>query len=254
MNRYYRVVGDRGFQVYRHFGHSASNSYVGASRVINTVMEAVNVKAGDEIHVLVGGTFLVEKDGLVSEIALKPPKPVFEKTYGGDSAADIMAARAKHGLATEVVAPPRAPDYGAARRRTDANKLPDLHPEIIRRVDSPEWSEMAAAVGSAVESMGADPVPSVKGRDIDAYGGPYFEIALGDVRIGFKAGARGVYVVEVPADLDVAGPKDPVVVNGRKVHYFRTVDGIADPLGAARAFLTSAVSAMAPAAPGIGPR
>lgn len=167
-NRYYTVVSP--IRVFVHAGHSASNSYVGSSRVITTVMKAQNARKGDEIHALVGGTFLVRK-GTAYEIDLKPAKPVFEKSYGFSQPWQIMEAYAKAGRAVEQDAPKLTADYRAARDKA-GKKLPELHEQVIERTKSPEYDHLAGAVGKALakaETHGVEYRWSM--RDINAYGG-----------------------------------------------------------------------------------
>lgn len=133
MNKYFTV--EKPFRIYRHVGHSASNTYIGRSRAINTVMEARNAKAGDEIHALVGGTFLV-RGGETWEISLRPPKPLLEKSYGGASAQSMLAGQT--GLVREIPKGTSEADYSGSRKAIEANILPELHAVIIHVELSPE--------------------------------------------------------------------------------------------------------------------
>lgn len=253
MNSYFNVGNGRGFRVFRHLGTSASNCYVGASRAFLTVMEAINARTGDEIHTLVGGTFMV-RDGVVSPISLRAPKPLFEKSYGGhDPDSVVMKRYVKRGLATEIPAPSGKFDYAAARERVFNNHLRELHPEIVHVENSPEFVEL----NSVVQEFAADLVRSglaceIKAADINAYGGPRFDLVADGQKIRVGSGAYGVFFVEVPASVDALGVKDPLVSHDRKTHHFRSIDGVVDPLLATRDFLTAVVTEMAPAAPEMG--
>jgi hypothetical protein len=115
MNSYFEVA--QPFRIFRHIGVSASNSYVGASRLFATVMEAINARPGDEIHTLVGGTFLI-RDGGIGPISLRAPKPPFEKSYGArESDTTIMKRYVQEGLAAEIPQPAGNIDYVVARER-----------------------------------------------------------------------------------------------------------------------------------------
>ncbi len=245
-NWYFKVTGERGFQIYRQIGSSASNTYVGASRAFNAVLEAVNARDGEEIHALLGGTFLVGRDGKVHEIMLKPPKPLFER---GNRAPDheIMQRYVKRGLAAEIPQPAKAPDYRSARERAHNTDLGPHHQEIVPIEPSPEFVEMRAAMDAAIHRTGGRAAGwTVRSRDIDAYGGPLFEASRDGTTIRFKGGSPGVYSVEVPETLDVAGPKDPIVADRRKIFHFRDIDGVSDPLKAASDFMAECGEAIAP--------
>lgn len=251
MNSFFEVAGP--FRIFRHVGVSASNSYVGASRMFATVMEAINAQPGDEIHTLAGGTFLI-RDGGIGPISLRAPKPPFEKNYGGDeSDATIMKNYVKEGLAVEIPRPAGKIDYAVARQRVHDNLLPAFHREIVHVEDSPRFAEMRAIVDAFVQELAlAGIAPTVKAQDITAYGGPQFDVVVDGQRIRFGSGVSGVFFVEVPEAVRVEGDKDAIEVNGRKKHFFRDIDGIADPIGAARDFLFACGRALAVEEPQMG--
>jgi hypothetical protein len=252
MNAFFKV--DRPFRIFRHIGLSPSNCYVGAGRIIATVMEAINARPGDEIHALAGGTFLM-RDGVIAPVSLRAPKHPFEKDYGlRESDAAVMKNHVKRGLAIEIPEPSTAMDYASARERVRANMLRELHNEVIHVEDSPVFTEMRGVVDAAVaEFSDAGATCSVEARDIDAYGGPKFDITIDGQRLTFSSGAPGVFSVEVPETVQVQGVKDPIVIGNRRTHFFRSIDGVADPIGAARDFLLACGRALTAEAPRIGP-
>jgi hypothetical protein len=253
MNSFFRVVGDRGFQVYRHVGCSRSNTYVGSSRVVDAVMEAVNLREGDEVHVLAGGTFVIS-GGVVSPVSLRPPKHIFEKEYGNPpSDAEVMRGQVRKGLAVETAAPLGRPDYVGARDRVSANLLRDLHPQMIHVDDSPELQDIASVADAFVaENGGAGAGWSVRKADRSAYGGPKVVVERDGVRLYLSVGAPGVYSVETPASMAVEGHTAPIEIGARKVFHFRAIDGVAAPLAAARDFLAACGRELCPGAPAPG--
>jgi hypothetical protein len=97
---------------------------------------------------------------------------------------------------------------------------------------------MRAIVDGLVQELAvAGIAPQVKAQDITAHSGPQFDIVVDGHRLCFGSGASGVFSVEVPEAIRVEGDKDPIEINGRRKHFFRAIDGIADPIGAARDFL-----------------
>lgn len=78
-NRYYRV--DRAASVNIVVGSKPSNRWYGAAQVLDPVIRTVKAKRGDEVHALVGGTFLVTKAGPIHEMH----GYVTSSRYGGTS-------------------------------------------------------------------------------------------------------------------------------------------------------------------------
>lgn len=79
-NAYWRVVDP--FDVYARVSTCDSNTYFGSSKALGTLYEKLTAQPGDEIHALVGGVFLVTKDGDVHEVQIAvSEKHPFEKTY-----------------------------------------------------------------------------------------------------------------------------------------------------------------------------
>src|SRR4051812_46094252 len=79
---YYTVT--RAFTVYALVGHSDSNTYYGASMICGNVYRREQLRPGDEVHALCGGTYAVRLDGELLAVALTiSEKSPFEKTYGG---------------------------------------------------------------------------------------------------------------------------------------------------------------------------
>jgi hypothetical protein len=65
-NRYFRVR--RQFPLEAKVGARPSNVWIGASQVLQTTYATVTAKRGEEVHQLVGGTFLVRRSGEVLEV------------------------------------------------------------------------------------------------------------------------------------------------------------------------------------------
>jgi len=130
-NKYYEF--DEAIRWFRAIGHSASNTYIGSSRAIDTVYEPTTINPGDQVHALLGGTFVVRADGTVEEGKFKLPKHLFEKSYGiRQSDADLCDLMAKAGRCREIEKPAAKADYNAPRKAYDANKLPDLMGNVPR--------------------------------------------------------------------------------------------------------------------------
>ena len=68
-NVYYDVKSQ--FKVIALAGHTGSNCYIGRSRILQAQYEDVTAKRGDQIHILVGGKFLVRADGTVRELVVR---------------------------------------------------------------------------------------------------------------------------------------------------------------------------------------
>ena len=81
MNRYYEATQD--FQALSIVGHKPSNTWIGASQVLDPIYAEITVFAGDEVHDLIGGTFHVEDEDQVQPLTLaKNTRHIFEKSYG----------------------------------------------------------------------------------------------------------------------------------------------------------------------------
>ena len=222
-NAFFRV--EEPFQVFKHVGISASNSYVGASRMFATVMEAINSRPGDEIHALVGGTFL-KRGNDVFPISLKPRKPPFEKSYGSASAAEVMTHRVKVGLVTRIPEPRVTPDYGAAGKRVSTNQLREFHPEIVHIDDSPELMKLKEIVDQFMGKLrDIDDTAMVEYRDIDAYGGPQATVRFCGTYAAIRGTVPGVYAIDLPDDTPRARFMNSEVKKGRVSYHVRTIDG-----------------------------
>ena len=80
-NHFYRVR--KGFPVYVLIGHRKSNCSYGSSMLYGAVYQRTQLKPGDQLHALVGGDFLVKKDGRAYPVRLRlSEKSPFEKSYG----------------------------------------------------------------------------------------------------------------------------------------------------------------------------
>jgi len=125
-NRYFEF--DEPVHWFRKIGTSASNTYVGRSQVLDTVYQLATIEPGDQVHALVGGTFVARADGRVEEGVFRLPKHIFEKSYGPmDSDAAFLARVAAAGRCREIAAEQAyKPDYGALRKKG----YPELPPHM----------------------------------------------------------------------------------------------------------------------------
>jgi len=70
--RYFSV--EENFQVFAHVGFADSNASYGSARILRPVYREVMAHAGDQIHILPGGDFLVTEDCLVYSIKFEKPE------------------------------------------------------------------------------------------------------------------------------------------------------------------------------------
>jgi hypothetical protein len=148
-NAYYRV--EQPLLVLKHRGSCTTNDHIGASMMMRLVKEAVLAKPGDEVHALIGGCFLVAKDGGVSEFSLRMRGGAFERTHGGFTRdQDILASLAKAGRMVEIEAPVQKLDY----RQNPANEqFAHLHDEVIWTENSPLFNQMKSAFPASVSVL-----------------------------------------------------------------------------------------------------
>lgn len=148
--RFFRV--EKPFRAYRLVGDFLSNTFIGSSQCFENVYEARNVRPGDEIHVLPGGTFHFD----ASErkwwcLRLDPPRHIFEKTYGFEPDDMILARRGSKGVVTESDYSTLKCDFKAARasvRRLDRPVSP-----VVEVEKSPEAEEFLAALEPLTEAF-----------------------------------------------------------------------------------------------------
>lgn len=192
-NRYFKVVSP--FRIWRQVGTSPSNSYVGSSRMITVVKEARNAIAGDEIHALVGGVFLVRGDQCW-EIALGAPKDSpFEKSYGVYGPAELLSQQKD--LVEELPGPSVKPDYGATRKAISGNRMRDLHPAVIEVEPSPDMLRLRELITGLVGELGLS-AGDWKGSDINAYRGAMQTLTLDGNTCQLQIGAKGMIIVDMP--------------------------------------------------------
>ncbi|TLX15902.1 hypothetical protein [Rhizobium sp. MHM7A] len=119
--------------------------------LLRLVKEAVLAKRGDEIHALVGGCFLVTKEGHISEFSLRMRGGAFERSYGGFTRdQDILASFAKVGRMSEIEGPTQRLDY----RQNPANEqFEHLHNEVIWTEHSSLFNEMKSAFPASVSAF-----------------------------------------------------------------------------------------------------
>lgn len=158
-NAFFRV--EKPFRIYRQFGRSESNTWIGRSRVTSNVYHALNVQPGDELHALVGGLFVADRrDGQpdAAPALLKPPKPPLEKNYGSLTDDEVLRRLAKQGMVGEMPrSEARVVDYPAARAAAQVD-LPERHPEVVELMPSPEmmaFRETVAAFALGLDEFGA---------------------------------------------------------------------------------------------------
>lgn len=162
-NRYFRV--NEPFLVLKPLGTCETQTYVGASMALRTVKEAFNAVPGDEIHALMGGTFLVTKEGGVTEISIVKPKHVYESKYGfrrnGDRLGDFIASGALQSIENPI---------GVAQYRDphkSERKFPKLHNEIIWKEHSALFVRMQYAFPDVMSYVKGNPAAQIGIRDID---------------------------------------------------------------------------------------
>lgn len=158
-NTFFRV--EEPFRIYRQFGRSESNTWIGRSRVISNVYHALNVQAGDELHALVGGLFVADRrDGLpdAAPARLSAPKPPLEKSYGSATDEEVLRRLARQGVVREIQrSEAREIDYPAARAAAQ-RELPERHPEVVELMPSPEMAAFrgtVAAFAVGLDELGA---------------------------------------------------------------------------------------------------
>lgn len=178
---------DEPIRWFKAIGTSPSNAYFGASRAIDTVHEQTLVQPGDQIHALVGGTFLVRADGTVETGRLRLPKPHFEKSHGGrDSDADLLARMVKAGRCKEISAPAGKIDYNASRVALEGKRLPDHMGSVTKEgyVRSPQLQALldaasSAKLGKAVKDSGSEWFAADVGQGVEPDGlGSYLQVKL----------------------------------------------------------------------------
>lgn len=143
---FYRV--EQPLLVLKHRGSCTTNNSVGASGILRLVKEAVVAQPGDQIHSLIGGCFLVDRSGQVSEFSMRTRNGAFERTHGRfvrDQ--DILADIAKAGRMTEIDGPAHKIDY---RQNSAKEVFEHLHDEVIWSVHSALFNQMKSAFPSSV--------------------------------------------------------------------------------------------------------
>lgn len=180
-NLYYSVNSP--LMAFKHIGQSASNTYIGSSRSINTVMETIILDKGCELHSLVGGLFLV-RDGIASPVSLLPPKSVLEGLNGREEVRILLGyIKSKRISATDT---PTQVDYRGARRIVSENRMPDLHPAIIRSDHSPEFILLRECLTGEVSALRKEShTLDWSMKDISAYGWPQATLNIDGEKIEF---------------------------------------------------------------------
>lgn len=160
-NSYFEVVEPIFY--FRPVGKALSNTWVGSSRVVDTVFAGCTAKPGDVFHCLVGGDFVAGSREL-SGCSFQMPKHIFEKSYGpAFSATMLMTELAALGRVIETGAPEERPDYGAARALPD---LPANTPRLTYRERSPQYGELLWDANDLLRMVGSDAL-NVTARDFD---------------------------------------------------------------------------------------
>jgi hypothetical protein len=78
-NKYYTALEP--FEVLHITGHKPSNTFIGASQVMDAVLERVTVQPGEELHDLVGGLFHIDSEGKAHVCRFTKPPHIFEAHY-----------------------------------------------------------------------------------------------------------------------------------------------------------------------------
>lgn len=205
-NKYFRVESP--FRVWCNLGHSDSNTHIGRSRVINVVKEARNAIPGDEIHALVGGTFLI-RDDAAWEVSLSAPKSVLEKTY---LLRPDWAELPNDPRVAEILAPTRTADYNAIRSAVSANRMRPLHPQVIDIEPSPEMVRVRALIAPSTSALREEGRAfKVAESDIDAYHSSRIRLTIegvggkSDRYVEVTDGPRGMVTVDLPVGEPVQG-------------------------------------------------
>lgn len=147
-NKYYEVV--ESVHYLERVGYSESNSYYGSSQLLDPIFEARNAYPGDQFHLLVGGDFLVQQDGMIRDIAFWMPKPHFEKTYGmGNTSKELFEELKGLGYVIEVEGPKFSLPYADARQN---EKFPPSHPRLTREEKS-ETARMLSEEAAYIVEM-----------------------------------------------------------------------------------------------------
>ena len=158
------------FRVWRHVGKCDSNTHIGRSRAVTTVLDAVDALPGDEVHDLPGGTFVTGPDGTF-QVSLRPPVPILESRHHYVSPENLLRELASAGRVAAIPAPMLRADYGAARRAVDANRLPPLSAEVRRAEPSPELRLANALVDAFLEPLAGMPNGRIRtSRDVTCDG------------------------------------------------------------------------------------
>ena len=109
-NKYYTAISP--FQILRKAGSKPSNTWIGASRVIDTIYEEVTVMPGEELHDLCGGLFHIDGEGVSHESRLTRPPHIFEAHYHRGAEGARMQAL----VAQDFIAPEDDPRKGIRYR------------------------------------------------------------------------------------------------------------------------------------------
>lgn len=162
-NAFYRV--EKPLLVLKHRGRCTTNDSVGASGMLRLVKEAVLARPGDEIHALIGGCFLVDKTGGVSEFSMRTRAGAFERVHGRfvpDQ--ELLASLVKSGSLTEIEGPTQKPDY---RQNPADEKFEHLHNEVIWTEHSPLFDKMKSAFPESVSVFRDHPTAKISISDFD---------------------------------------------------------------------------------------
>lgn len=162
-NRYFEF--DEPIHWFRRIGSSASNTFVGRSQVFDPVFRLTTIEPGDQVHALVGGTFLVRTDGRVEEGRFWLPKHIFERSYGPrDTDAMFLSRVAATGRCREIPAEKAfKADYGKLVEKG----YPKLPPRMghLDRIDKTPPSPMLMNLIRADEEAGlTEAVKSAGGK------------------------------------------------------------------------------------------
>lgn len=122
---WFRFTGPK--TVYQLVGHSPSNAYYGASRIIAGVYQKREIGPDELFALIPGGLFIVE-NGVGHTVKLEPPKgSPFEKSYGDPpESKHSLDQLAKAGKIESV-----EPHEGKVNWRPELIDFPEYHPQVI---------------------------------------------------------------------------------------------------------------------------
>lgn len=151
-NHYYEAV-EPIFYLERK-GHSESNTYIGASRVLDAIYEGHQAREGDQFHLLVGGDFLVRNGKPIADVSFWFPKHIFEKSYGSrNTSQGLFATLEKQGAVKRIPYP--GIDLAYAKARHQEKEFPPNEPRL-RYVENSPTAILLTSYGKTLATIARD--------------------------------------------------------------------------------------------------